>query len=366
MLSALWQPRRRAIARRLLRPARASLSVSARRRLGLRPSPVCGRGHHSYLAESTPPHTSKSCALNYGSRRTSSPLLPDAISPDNMSLKACKAIRQIPGGELTTKIRKKDKGIMYAARDFFLQGCSYLYSAAKYSQHPVNQHVPEVLVLGASNVGKSTFVNALLCRQGASRVSRMPGKTTLMHAFGVGPRPTIAPGLIRQGCAPPKHSLNVIDTPGYGYMSRESWGQGILEYVEKRPTFRGAVLLLSSDKQQPTAEDEWMLDMLARSKMEVLVVLTKADKYRFSWPTRCGDLAKAVSASLKSEKLAVYVVSAAIDVPANIGNSGGMGAVRAAIVEMAGFKLWREKLALSAEKTSYSGPVVPFDEIQPA
>ncbi|PFH61376.1 hypothetical protein XA68_17554 [Ophiocordyceps unilateralis] len=359
MIPASRKPPRRAI-RKLFRLIYASpFSVSALRS-GIRPSPICLRGHHSFDADSTPPHTSKCSALNYSRR----PAM-DRSPSYQQSLKGCKIIQQMPDGVLTTEVFKKQARKMYSAREFFQQGCSYLYSAAKYGQHPVNQHVPEILVTGASNVGKSTFVNALLCRAGASRVSRLPGKTTLMHAFGVGFRPTIAPKLVQKGLPPPQHSLTIVDTPGYGHRSLESWGQGILEYMEKRPTFQGAVLLLSSDKEKPTAEDQWMLEMLADRKVKVIVVLTKADKYRFTWQSRCRDLAKAVSVGLRSEDCAVYVVSAAIDVPAKIGNAGGMGGVRAAIMDMAGFQLWRNTFVLNPNKVAYGGPVVPFEEMQP-
>ncbi|RDA85471.1 hypothetical protein CP532_0014 [Ophiocordyceps camponoti-leonardi (nom. inval.)] len=336
-------------------PVSASFSVSV----------PGNRGHHVIDADCTAPPTSKLSGLNYGRRRTSVQPVLDGLGSDYKSLKDCSIIQQMPGGELRTRVSKNQAHALVKAKDFFRgKGCSYLYSAEKFRQHPINEHVPEILVMGASNVGKSTFINALLCRQDACRVSRLPGKTTLMHAFGVGPRPTIPTGHIRKGSAPPRYSLRIIDTPGYGHMSRESWGQGILEYLEKRPAFRGALLLLSSDKQQPTADDRWMLEMLAERGAKVVIGLTKADKYRHSWPSRCADMAKAVSVVLQSQDVPVFVISAAVAAPVNIGNTGGMGGVRIALLEIAGFQLRRDGFDLVRDKGSYGGRVVPFDEIQ--
>ncbi|RDA93761.1 hypothetical protein CP533_0272 [Ophiocordyceps camponoti-saundersi (nom. inval.)] len=323
------------------------------------------RGHHVIDADCTAPPTSKLSGLNYGRRRAIDTPVTDGLGPNHRSLRDCNVIQQMPGGELSTRVTKSQAHTLFKARDFFQgKGCSYLYSAENLRQHPINEHIPEILVMGASNVGKSTFINALLCRRDACRVSRLPGKTTLMHAFGVGPQPSIPPSLIRKGQAPPRYSLRVIDTPGYGHMSRESWGQSILKYMEKRTAFRGALLLLSSDKQQPTADDQWMLEMLAEREVKVVVALTKADKYRHSWPSRCADMAKAVSVMLRSRDVPVFVISAAIAAPGNIGNTGGMGGVRVAVLETAGLQLRRDGFELMRDKGSYGGRVVPFDEIQ--
>ena len=298
------------------------------------------------------------------------------VASDKTSLASHKVIRHGLDRPLTTKATKAEAHQLAAAERFFSHACRFLYSAEALRHHALNDHIPEVVVLGASNVGKSSFLNALVGRPGAARVSQRPGHTTLMNAFGVGPRPKVARELVRKGSPPPRHSLVLVDTPGYGFRSQAGWGASILAYLEGRRMLRGAVVLLSSEKRL-LPEDTWLLKKLAESNTRTLVVLTKADKGRNDWPSRCSDMAETVLEELQSLNGAVgggwragggptsdiYVTSAGMDGPGKLGNGGGMGGVRAAILEMAGFTL-QDKVTKKAEAVTYSGPIVSFDDIQ--
>ncbi|KAL2202517.1 P-loop containing nucleoside triphosphate hydrolase protein, partial [Sarocladium strictum] len=154
----------------------------------------------------------------------------------------------------------------------------FLYSAAELRQHPVNDHaVPEILVMGASNVGKSSLLNSLFGRRDMARASKEPGKTTLMNAYGVG-KPA------------PKHGLILMDTPGYGFGSRNEWGQNIMTYIEKRKALRGALVLISAEKKL-NDEDRWLLRQLASASTRITVVLTRADKLGGGLEQSCMNLA---------------------------------------------------------------------------
>ncbi|UNI18065.1 hypothetical protein JDV02_004360 [Purpureocillium takamizusanense] len=306
------------------------------------------------------------------------------IPADSRSLATYKLIRHSASEPLTVKSSRAEVHQLAAAERFFdRHPCQLLYSAASASprQHAPNAHIPEVAILGASNVGKSSFLNALVGRTrgrgGVAHVSQRPGRTTLMNVFGVGPRPKIPASLVKKGAAPPRHSLILVDTPGYGYRSQASWGEAVTGYIRGRHMLRGAVLLLSSEKGRLLPEDEWLLRTLAEANTRTLVVLTKADKGRHeNWPARCGAMADTLLRVLRNMNKSVgggwrtatgatgdvFITAAGMDTTGKLGNGAGMGGVRAAILEMAGYTL-QDKVAKKDEAVTYTGPIVSFDDI---
>ncbi|UKZ83076.1 hypothetical protein TrVFT333_010877 [Trichoderma virens FT-333] len=266
-----------------------------------------------------------------------------------------------------------------SAASFFQQGFQFLYSAESLRHHPKNDHIPEIIILGASNVGKSSFLNALVGRPGAARVSARPGKTTLMNAFGLGPLPNIPRGLVRQGEKPPRYSLVLVDTPGYGFKSQASWGDAVWKYIKARKMLRGAVVLLSSEKRL-MEQDKWLLRTLAEANTRTLVVLTKADKGGGSWTQRCGEMATLLREELRKMSRSVgngwaegsgwnpdiHVTAAGMDKVPKLGSGGGVGGVRTSILEMAGFDfdLKEKEVKKKDETVTYGGPVVSFDDIK--
>ncbi|KAG9504333.1 hypothetical protein J7337_004305 [Fusarium musae] len=280
------------------------------------------------------------------------------------------------GSTLPVDVPKEDKPALAAAGKFFEERYQILYSAENLHDHPQNDHIPEIVVLGASNAGKSSFLNALLGDREIAKVSHKPGKTTTMNAYGVGPRPKIAKELIRKGDAPPKHSLVLMDTPGYGYRSQQAWGQTILKYLNVRNMLRGAVILIPADKKLQET-DRWMLRTLAQSNTRTLVVITKADKPGKEWQDACHRLHTQIDAimhGLEAQSAAswregsgrvldVYATASKIaSVSRRLGDGGGIGGVRLAILEMAGFSLG-DKIEKQAETKAYTGKVVSFDNI---
>ncbi|KAG5916205.1 hypothetical protein E4U61_003870 [Claviceps capensis] len=257
----------------------------------------------------------------------------------------------------------------------------FLYSAAHAQQHPPNMHTPEIILLGASNAGKSTFLNAILGSASAARVSCHPGLTTLMNAFGVGPPPTTSthqPSVsIPKDIDPPQHSLILVDTPGYGFKSQLNWGESVTQYLDQRTMLRGAVLLLSSEKKL-LSHDKWMLRTLAEANTLTLVVLTKADKSKSGWTERCVEMADDIQTELAdlnrevggrwrdddggAATARVLITAAGMDLPQKFRNGAGMGGVRSAILDMAGFSM-TSKVMKKAETVTYGGPIVSFEDI---
>ncbi|RGP63134.1 hypothetical protein FLONG3_9995 [Fusarium longipes] len=301
---------------------------------------------------------------------------PKGIKPHQQVLFQSESIcfKQGPGSPVD--VPKEDKPPLVAAGKFFEEGCHILYSAESLYHHPQNDHIPEIVVLGASNAGKSSFLNALVGGTEIAKVSHKPGKTTTMNAYGVGPRPKIAKELVRKGEVPPKHSLILMDTPGYGFKSQQDWGKTILKYLNVRKMLRGAVVLIPADKKLQET-DIWMLRTLARSNTRTLVVITKADKPGEKWQEACHNLHNQIQDIIdglstnsapswrdgSSRTRDVYATASKIAfVSRRLGNGGGIGGVRLAILEMSGFSL-DEKIEKQAETRAYSGKVVSFDDI---
>jgi GTP-binding protein len=139
----------------------------------------------------------------------------------------------------------------------------FVTSAAGPSDFPPPS-LPEVAVVGRSNVGKSSLINALVGQTHLARTSRTPGRTRLVNWFEIDGR------------------FHLVDLPGYGYAEvsqamRDSWRPLIEDYLAGRETLAGVLLLI--DIRRGAQEEE--LDFapwLAERAMPVVVALTKADK----------------------------------------------------------------------------------------
>jgi GTP-binding protein len=123
--------------------------------------------------------------------------------------------------------------------------------------------LPEIALIGRSNVGKSSLLNALVGRPGLARVSGSPGKTTLLNFYRL-------PGLY------------LVDLPGYGFArasksDRAGYRKLITGYLRTREMLTGIIWLLDI-RHDPSKEDREMQELLTQSGRPVLAVLTKADK----------------------------------------------------------------------------------------
>ncbi len=123
---------------------------------------------------------------------------------------------------------------------------------------------PEIAVAGRSNVGKSSFVNAILGRHKIARVSSKPGMTRTINLY-------LCDG----------HFV-LADLPGYGYsrapkFERQRWAQDVMVYFKKREQLRGCVLLVDV-RHFPFEIDIDALNWLRSFGHDILLVLTKCDK----------------------------------------------------------------------------------------
>jgi GTP-binding protein len=142
-------------------------------------------------------------------------------------------------------------------------------SAASTRQFPLDG-LPEVAVVGRSNVGKSSLINALTNNNSLARTSKSPGRTQLLHFFKV---------VFRAGESDSPAYL--VDFPGFGYakVSKEkqaSWSKVINQYFGQRQELALVVLLIDARRDVPD-EELWIVDNIG-TKVPIIVVLTKADK----------------------------------------------------------------------------------------
>lgn len=167
----------------------------------------------------------------------------------------------------------------------------FIISASKPDEFP-RAELPEVAVVGRSNVGKSSLINSMVGHDGLARTSRTPGRTRLINWFEVDA----------------KTKFQLVDLPGYGYAEvseamRDSWRPLIESYLQQRTTLAGVLLLI--DIRRGVQDEELdFIPWLTEHDRPVLVALTKADKLPKNKRTlACLEAKKQLS--LKREPLAV-------------------------------------------------------------
>ena len=136
-------------------------------------------------------------------------------------------------------------------------------SAVRRSQYP-DDDLPEFLMIGRSNVGKSSFVNTLVNRKNIARTSARPGKTQTLNFYNV------------------NDTFYLVDVPGYGYAvvnkeQQKKFGMMIEEYIKSRHELK-RVFLLVDFRHKPTEDDLLMYNYLKYYNVPVTIVATKVDK----------------------------------------------------------------------------------------
>lgn len=136
-------------------------------------------------------------------------------------------------------------------------------SAVGPKQYPKG-NLPEIVLVGKSNVGKSSFINTMINRKNLARTSNTPGKTRQINFYNI------------------DDIFYFVDLPGYGYskMSKQekiTSGKYIEEYLEKRENIALIVHLLDI-RHKPTEDDMLMYDYILRTNLPFMIVTNKADK----------------------------------------------------------------------------------------
>lgn len=136
-------------------------------------------------------------------------------------------------------------------------------SAVRRSQYPTDNK-PEFLLVGRSNVGKSSFINTLINRKNYARTSSNPGKTQTINFYLV------------------NDAFYLVDAPGYGFAnlskkSRKKFGLMMEDYLTNRDNLK-QVFMLIDFRHKPSSDDILMYNYLKHYEIPVTIVATKIDK----------------------------------------------------------------------------------------
>lgn len=145
--------------------------------------------------------------------------------------------------------------------------CELVISAASKTQWPETD-LPEIVLAGRSNVGKSSFINKMCNRKKLAYVGNTPGKTRLLNFFKL------------------DEELMFVDVPGYGYANISQkqliqFGEMMEDYFSGRTQKRGLVLIVDA-RHKPSEDDIMMMDYARYYEIPVIVVATKMDKLKSS------------------------------------------------------------------------------------
>ena len=149
-------------------------------------------------------------------------------------------------------------------------------SAVKPSQYP-NRGLPEIVLVGKSNVGKSSFINTMLNRKKLARTSSEPGKTRQINFYNV------------------NDSFYFVDLPGYGFskmskVEQEKVGAFIEEYLQNSKNIALIVFLIDI-RHNPTENDKLMYNYAIQTEKPFIIIANKADKIAV---TKVDDSVKAL------------------------------------------------------------------------
>lgn len=135
--------------------------------------------------------------------------------------------------------------------------------AIRTSQYP-RDNKPEFLLVGRSNVGKSSFINTMIGRKNYAKTSATPGKTQTLNFYLC------------------NNSFYLVDVPGYGYASvskatQKKFGLMIEEYLKTRSNLKNVFMIIDG-RNKPTENDVLMYNYLKYYNIPVTIIANKYDK----------------------------------------------------------------------------------------
>lgn len=252
---------------------------------------------------------------------------------------------------------------------------AFLYAEGDFYKMKKNSFVPEVCILGRSNIGKSSFINAIASRRKKpiAAVSSRAGKTRSMNTYGFGPPRRLTPKELQvQGPRledPPSHTFYLVDTPGYGYASLEEWGDNISLYLHKRDAVKGAIVLIDAEVG-PKPSDAILLQLLCDAQVRTSIVLSKADKGKKGLvglqevATRVRDVIHKIEAGNQGKEWPwdrdIYVTAVGSTNLNRVKLTTPIA--RLVVARLAG--LTKDERPNAERNTRWSGKVVSFDDLQ--
>jgi GTP-binding protein len=186
----------------------------------------------------------------------------------------------------------------------------FVLSAASAKQFPTD-NLPEIALVGRSNVGKSSMINSLLKMNKLARTSSTPGRTQTLNFYRVWPegRPKGVENPVSEGeerfwlrgalkeAALTQGAFYFVDMPGYGFAKvsaaqRNAWQKLITDYLLSRPNLR-AVIQIVDFRHPPTKDDVAMYEWLRHYEKVRLCLATKVDKVgRSQWVAHTKEITR--------------------------------------------------------------------------
>lgn len=139
----------------------------------------------------------------------------------------------------------------------------FIKSASKKEEF-IDDELPQVAIVGRSNVGKSSLINMLTNNSKMAKTSSTPGRTRLVNYFNV------------------NNQFYLVDLPGYGFAKASknitnAWDRVMNDYFSDNEKLK-LVLVLIDSRLGATEQDKHMLNYLAENEISAVIVLTKTDK----------------------------------------------------------------------------------------
>ena len=152
---------------------------------------------------------------------------------------------------------------MKVVKEMKINEVELIISAVRESQYP-EDNKPEFLLIGRSNVGKSSFINTIINRKNYARTSSTPGKTETLNFYKI------------------NNDFYLVDAPGYGFAKvrnslKKKFGLIIENYLKSRNHLKKVFLLIDL-RHKPTSDDILMYEYLKYYNIPVTIICTKADK----------------------------------------------------------------------------------------
>jgi len=143
----------------------------------------------------------------------------------------------------------------------FLESASSIHQISDYD-------LPQIVLAGRSNVGKSSFINCILERKKMAYVGKTPGKTRLLNFFEVDKR------------------FIMVDVPGYGYAVSGkkhliNFGKMMEEYFKYSKNLKALIQLVDA-RHKPSQDDVNMMEFARSQGLKIVLVATKFDKLKNS------------------------------------------------------------------------------------
>lgn len=175
-----------------------------------------------------------------------------------------------------------------------LKQISFVKSAYELSQIP-KENLPQLIMCGRSNVGKSSFINSLFNRKKLAKTSSTPGKTRSINFYNV------------------EDKFYLVDLPGFGYAKtskeeRDKWGKLITTYIKRNQKINYAFHIVDC-RYQPTELDINLNQWLQFANIEFSLILNKVDKLSQSEFVKAAKVVKKIFPELELNNNLFYYSS---------------------------------------------------------